>query len=86
VQELSYLKDRSGPGGPRRAEEEEGGEAAVLRPAGAAGETGRLVAVARDAIYSVLEWVPQSRGWGRDPLYRGDGEKFLVHGEKEGRG
>jgi hypothetical protein len=58
----------------------------VLRPAGAAGETGRRAAVARDAIYSVLEWVPQSRGWGRDPLYRGDGEEFLVHGEKEGRG
>jgi hypothetical protein len=58
VRELSYLKDRSGPGGPRCAEEEEGGEAAVLRPAGAAGETGRRAVVARDVIYSVLEWVP----------------------------
>jgi hypothetical protein len=32
------------------------------------------------------EWVPQSRGWRRDPLYRGDGEGFLVHGGKEGSG
>jgi hypothetical protein len=28
------------------------------------------------------EWVPQNRGWRRDPLYRGDGEGFLVHGQK----
>jgi hypothetical protein len=32
------------------------------------------------------EWVPQSRGWRRDPLYIGDEEEFLVHGEKERRG
>jgi hypothetical protein len=26
-------------------------------------------------------------GWRRDPLYRGDGERFLVHrGKKEGIG
>jgi hypothetical protein len=33
-----------------------------------------------------LAWVPPFWGWRRDPLYRGDGEGFLVHGEKEGRG
>jgi hypothetical protein len=30
------------------------------------------------------EWVPQSRGWRRDPLYRGDGEGCLVHGGEKG--
>jgi hypothetical protein len=35
-----------------------------------------------DAIYSIFEWVPRFRGWRRDPLYRGNGEGFLVHGEK----
>jgi hypothetical protein len=29
---------------------------------------------------------PTVLGWRRDPLYRGDGEGFLVFGEKEGRG
>jgi hypothetical protein len=28
-------------------------------------------------------WVPQNRGWRRDPLYRGDGEGVLVNGEKK---
>jgi hypothetical protein len=26
---------------------------------------------------------PTVLGWRRDPLYRGDGEGFLVHGEKK---
>jgi hypothetical protein len=30
--------------------------------------------------------VGEDRGWRRDPLYRGDGEGVLVHGEKEGSG
>jgi hypothetical protein len=30
------------------------------------------------------EWVPRSREWRRDALYRGDGEGFIVHGEKRG--
>jgi hypothetical protein len=30
------------------------------------------------------EWVPRFRGWRRGSLYRGDGEEFLVHGEKKG--
>jgi GNAT superfamily N-acetyltransferase len=34
----------------------------------------------------VLEWVPPFWGWRRDHLYRGDGEGFLVHGEKRGKG
>jgi hypothetical protein len=29
------------------------------------------------------EWVPPSRRWRRDPLYRGDGNEFLVHVEKK---
>jgi hypothetical protein len=29
-------------------------------------------------------WVPQNRGWRRDPLYTGDGEGVLVNGEKRG--
>jgi hypothetical protein len=29
------------------------------------------------------EWVPQNRGWRRDPLYRVDVNEFLVHGEKK---
>jgi hypothetical protein len=32
------------------------------------------------------EWVPRFRGWRRGSLYRGDGEEFLVHEEKRGRG
>jgi hypothetical protein len=27
-------------------------------------------------------WVPRYRGWRSGSLYRGDGEGFLVHGEK----
>jgi hypothetical protein len=27
---------------------------------------------------------PTDRGWRRCSLYRGDGEEFLVHGEKKG--
>jgi hypothetical protein len=27
-------------------------------------------------------WVPRFRGWRRGSLNRGDGEEFLVHGEK----
>jgi hypothetical protein len=32
----------------------------------------------------LLRWVPRFRGWRRGSLYRGDGGKFLVHGEKKG--
>jgi hypothetical protein len=28
-------------------------------------------------------WVPRYREWKSGSLYRGDGEKFLVHGEKK---
>jgi hypothetical protein len=35
-------------------------------------------------MYSVFVWVPRFRGWRRGSLYRGDGEEFLVHGEKKG--
>jgi hypothetical protein len=31
----------------------------------------------------VLEWVPPFLGSRWDPLYRGDGEGLLVHGEKK---
>jgi hypothetical protein len=31
-----------------------------------------------------LEWAPPNKGWRRGSLYRGDGEGFLVHGEKKG--
>jgi hypothetical protein len=27
---------------------------------------------------------PTDRGWRRGSLYRGDGEEFIVHGEKKG--
>jgi hypothetical protein len=30
--------------------------------------------------------VGEDRGWRRYPLYSGDGERVLVHREKEGRG
>jgi hypothetical protein len=29
---------------------------------------------------------PTDRGWRRGALYRGDGERFLVYGEKKRRG
>jgi hypothetical protein len=45
----------------------------VARCAGTAGST-----------RSSLGWVPRFRGWRRGSLYRGDGEEFLVHGEKRG--
>jgi hypothetical protein len=50
------------------------------RPAGAASETGRL-----DLFLLIwfLQWVPPFLGWKRDPLCTGDGERFLVHGEKK---
>jgi hypothetical protein len=28
-------------------------------------------------------WVPRYRGWRSGSFYRGDGEEFLVHGEKK---
>jgi hypothetical protein len=59
----------------RRIRRGRGGRAAAR---GRRRETGRRAAGARDAIYSVLEWVPRSRR----SLRRGDGEGFLVHGEK----
>jgi hypothetical protein len=31
-----------------------------------------------------FRWVPQSRGWRRDPLYRGGGERFFSQWRKEG--
>jgi hypothetical protein len=37
--------------------------------------------VGGDCLLQCYWWY---RGW-RDPLYRGDGEGFLVHGEKEER-
>jgi hypothetical protein len=36
--------------------------------------------VLADSLFSF----PQSKGWRRDLLYRGDGERFLVNGEKKG--
>jgi hypothetical protein len=68
------------------------------RPAAAAGEDGRrgggracLRGRRRlDPIWvrsgGRSEWVPRFREWRRGSLYRGDGEEFLVHGEKKGRG
>jgi hypothetical protein len=35
------------------------------------------------SIWWWCRWAPQSRGWRRDPLCRGNGERFLVNGEKE---
>jgi hypothetical protein len=29
---------------------------------------------------------PTDRGWRRGSLYKGDGERVLVHGEKRGKG
>jgi hypothetical protein len=76
---------RGGGGAAARSAAAQGrGEGETARPPRWRGEPGGSFVLARGREGS--EWVPQSRGWRRDPLYRGDGEGFLVHGGKEGRG
>jgi hypothetical protein len=41
------------------------------------------VDVDADVMYGVFEWAPLIAGWRRGSLYKGDGEGFLVHGEKK---
>jgi hypothetical protein len=53
-----------------------------VTPVRSGGGGGSIGLIESDSICSFLVWVPRFRGWRRGSLNRGDGEEFLVHGEK----